>query len=187
MMKRIETELPGVIILEPRIHEDDRGFFMETYRESVFGELGITDRFIQENHSRSVRDSLRGIHFQLRIPQAKLCRVIRGEVFDVVADIRTESPTFGRWTGVHLSEDNRRILYVPPGFAHGFLVLSDSADFLYKCGSYYDLGDESGIRWNDPSLAVNWPLTGAPILSPRDAELPLLGDMSADTLPEYIT
>ena len=186
-MKRIETDLPGVIIFESRIHEDDRGFFMETYRESAFGDLGVTDRFVQDNHSRSLRNTIRGIHFQLRAPQAKLCRVTRGEVFDVVADIRTGSPTFGRWTGVHLSEDNRRLLYVPPGFAHGFLVLSDFADFLYKCGSYYDPGDEFGIRWDDPSLDVNWPLANIPVISPRDAGLPLLEDIPAENLPEYVT
>jgi dTDP-4-dehydrorhamnose 3,5-epimerase len=172
-MLRIDTSLPGVFILEPRVFSDSRGFFFESYHAERFRALGISDRFVQDNHSRSVKDTLRGLHYQLNRPQAKLCRVIRGEVLDVVVDIRSDSPTFGRYEAVRLSEENRFQIYVPKGFAHGFLVLSETADFLYKCSDFYDPDDERGVAWNDPQVAIEWNVE-LPILSERDKKhLPL--------------
>jgi dTDP-4-dehydrorhamnose 3,5-epimerase len=168
-VRRIETSLPGVVLLEPRVHEDHRGFFLESYNQRTFAQMGIHQRFVQDNHSRSVRGVLRGLHYQLRQPQAKLVRVTRGLVFDVAVDIRRGSPHFGRWTAAELSEDNRRMLFAPEGFAHGFLVLSEAAEFQYKCSDFYDPQDERGIAWNDPRIAIAWPLDGLePILSGRD-------------------
>ena len=152
-MQRIETSLPGVIELRPVIHRDARGFFTETYHQAKFADHGITDTFLQDNHSRSVKGTLRGLHYQLRRPQAKLCRVVEGEALDVAIDIRLGSPSFGKWTSVLLSAEQQNQIYVPVGFAHGYLALSDSVQFLYKCSDFYDPADEHGIAWNDPDLA----------------------------------
>ena len=185
-VRRIDTELPGVVLLEPRVHEDHRGFFLESYSQRTFAELGIRHRFVQDNHSRSVRGVLRGLHYQLRQPQAKLVRVTRGRVFDVAVDIRHGSPHFGGWAAAELSEDNRRILFAPEGFAHGFLVLSEVAEFQYKCSDFYDPGDERGIAWNDPTIAIAWPLAGLePILSGRDLGWGTLDTMDDADLPRF--
>lgn len=169
-MRRVETDLTGVALLEPVVFGDDRGFFMETWNRRTFEGLGIDCDFVQDNHSRSAQWVLRGLHYQVTRPQAKLVRVVAGEVFDVAVDLREDSPTFRRWTGVHLSAANRRQLYVPAGFAHGFLVLSESADLLYKCSDFYDPSGERGLAWNDPAIGIAWPLPGdvRPILSPKD-------------------
>lgn len=155
-MKVIETRIPDVKLIEPKVFGDERGFFMETWNEKAFREAGINATFVQDNHSRSVKNTLRGLHYQIRQPQGKLVRVTRGEVFDVAVDLRTDSPTFGQWVGEYLSEENNRILWVPPGFAHGFLVTSDTADFQYKCTDFYAPEHERSIRWNDQDLAIEW-------------------------------
>lgn len=180
-MRVIPTELPGVLIIEPRVFEDNRGFFFESYNAREFAQYGITDVFVQDNHSRSVRHTLRGLHYQAPPGQAKLVRVVHGEVFDVAVDVRWGSPTFGRWVSVILSAENKRQLYIPVGFAHGFCVLSESADFVYKVTSYYSPADERGIAWDDPDLAIPWP-TDEPILSERDKHHPRL----AEAPREYI-
>ena len=175
-MRTVPTRLPDVLIVEPVVHGDHRGFFMETWNQRTFAALGIHATFVQDNHSRSAAGTLRGLHYQLQRPQGKLVRVLRGEVFDVAVDIRRSSPTFGQWVGVTLSEANRRMLWVPPGFAHGFLVTSDVADVAYKCTELYAPDDERSVRWDDRDIAVAWPLDDdrAPILSARDAEAPTL-------------
>jgi len=155
-MKIIETSIPDVKLIEPKVFGDERGFFMETWNERAFREAGIDTTFVQDNHSRSVKNTLRGLHYQVKQPQGKLVRVTRGEVFDVAVDLRPESPTFGQWVGESLSEDNKRMLWVPPGFAHGFLVTSDTADFQYKCTDFYASGFERCIAWNDPKLGIAW-------------------------------
>lgn len=172
-MKVIETGLEGCVIIEPKVFGDQRGFFLETFQAARYAELAnINLPFVQDNHSRSRRGVLRGLHFQIHRPQGKLVRVVRGEVFDVAVDLRRDSDTFGQWYGVVLNEDNKRQFWVPPGFAHGFLVLSDLADFEYKCTAYYDPGDEGAIRWDDPELGVQWP-SGLDIrLSEKDAAAP---------------
>lgn len=185
-MRFIETSIPGVVVVEPRVFEDSRGFFMETYHRQKFAEAGITCEFVQDNHSRSRRGTLRGLHYQLQQPQAKLCRVIQGEVLDVVLDIRRGSPTFGHWTAVVLSADNKREIFVPRGFAHGFVVLSETAEFLYKCDDFYLPGDEKGILWNDPELGIEWGIED-PILSEKDRVNPRLSEMPPDNLPLYST
>lgn len=163
------AEIPDVLIVEPKVFGDDRGFFFESYNERDFAAAtGLSVRFVQDNHSRSAQGVLRGLHYQIQQPQGKLVRVIAGEVFDVAVDIRRSSPTFGRWVGVTLSEANKRTVWIPPGFAHGFLVLSESADFLYKTTDYYAPQFERTIRWNDPEIGVAWPLVSAPILSAKD-------------------
>jgi dTDP-4-dehydrorhamnose 3,5-epimerase len=171
----IPSSLPDVLILEPKVFGDERGLFYESYNERDFAaRTGIHTRFVQDNHSRSVKNVLRGLHYQIRQPQGKLIRVTAGEVFDVAVDIRHSSPTYGRWTTATLSADNRRMLWVPPGFAHGFLVISDSAEVLYKTTEYWAAQYERCIIWNDPDLNVPWPLDGKPILSARDRQgLPL--------------
>jgi dTDP-4-dehydrorhamnose 3,5-epimerase len=163
--------LDGVVLVTPDVFEDQRGFFLESWNERKFGAAGIDARFVQDNHSRSVQRTLRGLHYQLTRPQGKLVRVTAGEVFDVVVDVRRRSPTFGRWLGVTLSAANRQMVWVPPGFAHGFYVLSDCADFLYKCTDFYSPEDERTIRWDDADIGIEWPLVGgrAPLLSLRDA------------------
>jgi dTDP-4-dehydrorhamnose 3,5-epimerase len=181
-VKVTETELPGVRIIEPQIFEDSRGHFFEAYHLEKFAKLGIVSTFVQENHSLSRRGVLRGLHYQLLHPQAKLCRVIKGEVFDVVADIRLGSPTFGLWTGVVLSASNRREVFVPKGFAHGFVVRSEEAEFIYKCDDFYHLEDEYGVVWNDPKLAIDWKIEH-PELAPRDASYPPLSMIAEDRLP----
>ncbi len=159
-MKVIDTAIPDVKIIEPKVFGDERGFFLETFHLKRYQEmLGINLDFVQDNHSRSTKGVLRGLHFQKTKPQGKLVRVVRGEVFDVAVDIRKGSPTFGEWDGVILSEENKRQFWVPPGFAHGFLVLSDIADFEYKCTDYYDQSDEEVLIWNDPMLSIKWPAT----------------------------
>jgi dTDP-4-dehydrorhamnose 3,5-epimerase len=173
----IETPLPGVLLIEPRVFGDARGFFMESWNRRTFAEAGLDMDFVQDNHSRSSRGVLRGLHYQLHNPQGKLVRVTQGAVFDVAVDIRRASPHFGRWVGYELSADNHRMLWIPPGFAHGFLVLSDTADFLYKCTSLYDPPSDRGIRWDDPAIGIDWPdMGGAPLLSAKDAAAPLLAD-----------
>lgn len=167
-MNVIETGLSGVLILEPKVFGDERGFFMESYNRQRFAELGLPTDFVQDNHSRSARGVLRGLHYQIQRPQGKLVRVVRGAVYDVAVDLRRSSPTFGRWEGVELSEENRRMLWIPPGFAHGFLVLSDYADFLYKTTDFYAPEHERCIAWNDPAIGIAWPLEGEPVLSAKD-------------------
>lgn len=167
-MKVIETKIADVKIIEPKIFGDQRGFFLETFQSERYrDQVNITDQFVQDNHSRSSKGVLRGLHFQRNYPQGKLVRVVKGEVFDVAVDIRPDSPTFKQWVGVHLSEENQRQLWVPPGLAHGFLVLSDIADFEYKCTDYYHPEDEICIHWQDPEIAIDWPLSD-PVLSEKD-------------------
>ena len=175
-MQVIATNLPDVLLLEPRVFGDARGFFMESWNRQTFAELGLDLDFVQDNHSRSARGVLRGLHYQLNQPQGKLVRVTSGAVFDVAVDLRRSSPHYGQWTGHELSEDNQHMLWVPPGFAHGFLVLSESADFLYKTTAYYAPQWDRGIRWDDPEIGVQWPLQDAPTLSAKDQVLPLLRD-----------
>ena len=169
-MKVIETAIPGLLILEPKVFGDARGFFMESYNAKAFQDAtGLTPNFVQDNHSRSGKGVLRGLHFQIEQAQGKLVRVTRGSVFDVAVDLRKSSPTFGQWAGVELSEENSRQLWIPPGFAHGFLVTSDYADFLYKTTDYYAPQFERSLAWNDPTVGVEWPLAGAaPLLSAKD-------------------
>ncbi|HUO08237.1 MAG TPA: dTDP-4-dehydrorhamnose 3,5-epimerase [Phycisphaerae bacterium] len=169
-MNIIPTDIPDVLIIEPKVFGDARGFFMESFNARTFAEkTGITTPFVQDNHSRSARGVLRGLHYQIQQPQGKLVRVVAGEVFDVAVDIRKSSPTFGRAISVHLSEENKRMVWVPPGFAHGFLVLSERADFLYKTTDYYAPAFERAILWNDPALGIHWPLEGiTPLLSEKD-------------------
>lgn len=181
-MKRLDSMLPGLIVLEPTIHGDSRGWFQETYRRNVMADLGITDDFVQDNHSRSARGVLRGLHFQVGDqPQAKLVRCARGAIMDVAVDLRRGSPTYGRWEAWQLDDERGRQLYCPVGFAHGFVVLSDVADVVYRCSDYYDPASDSGIRFDDPTVAVEWP-GGPHSVSDRDATAPLLADI-ADELP----
>ena len=183
-MKRIDTALSGVCLLEPVVHGDHRGFFMEMHNERTFAALGITHRFVQDNYSRSSRQVLRGLHYQLTRPQAKLVRVVCGQVFDVAVDVRRGSPNFGKWIGEILSEDNRKAMFIPEGFAHGFLVLSEVAEFIYKCSDFYDPSDERGVIWDDPAIAINWPLDGGtPTLSGKDARYAALGSLPEADLP----
>ena len=168
-MNVINTAIPDVLILEPKVFGDARGFFLESYNRHVFNEaIGVDVEFVQDNHSRSQKGVLRGLHYQIKQPQGKLVRVVRGAVFDVAVDLRKSSPTFGQWIGVELNEDNQRQFWLPAGFAHGFLVLTDSADFLYKTTDYYAPEHERCIRWNDPELAIDWPRIGVPKLSTKD-------------------
>ena len=169
-MKVIPTAIPDVLVLEPKVFGDARGFFFESFNRRIFAEATRLDLdFVQDNHSRSARGVLRGLHYQLRQPQGKLVRVARGAVFDVAVDIRRSSPTFGKWVGAELSEENQRQMWVPPGFAHGFVVLSESADFLYKTTDYYAPEHERCIAWNDPAIGVQWPVLGPPQVSAKDA------------------
>lgn len=163
------TALPDVLLVEPKVFGDARGFFLESWNAKAFAEAGIPAAFVQDNHSRSPRGVLRGLHYQIRQPQGKLVRVVAGEVFDVAVDLRRASPTFGRWAGERLSADNKRMLWIPPGFAHGFLVLSESADFIYKTTDYYAPEHERVLAWNDADLGIKWPLAGTPTLAARDA------------------
>lgn len=169
-MKVSPTGIAGVLALEPQVFADERGFFFESWNAGAFGASGISVAFVQDNHSRSRQGTLRGLHYQLRQPQGKLVRVVAGEVFDVVVDLRRSSPSFGRWIGEHLSAENHRQLWIPPGCAHGFYVLSPWADVAYKASAYYAPGDEHSLRWDDPALGISWPLVnGAPLLSAKDA------------------
>ncbi len=184
-MKVEAMALPGVVIIEPRAFGDERGFFLETYRAQAYREqAGIEHGFVQDNHSRSRRGVLRGLHYQLKRPQGKLVQVVRGEVFDVAVDIRLDSPTFGQWVGVLLDDRDHRQLYIPPGYAHGFCVLSEVADMFYKCTDYYDSSSEQGVLWNDPDIGIDWPLDQVQ-LSARDSANPTLAQQSADRLPRY--
>jgi len=175
-VKFVDTGLPGVIRIEPAIHRDDRGFFMETWQAQRFRDAGIDADFVQDNASRSSKGTLRGLHFQIQNPQGKLVRVVSGEVFDVAVDLRRSSPGFGHWVGQILSAQNRHQLWVPVGFAHGFLVLSDVAEVAYKCSDYYAPEFERSIRWDDPEIGIEWPLPSGdqPVLSTRDATAPFL-------------
>lgn len=176
-------KIPDVLVIEPTVHRDERGFFLESWHEKRLEEAGLITRFVQDNHSRSRQGTLRGLHYQVESPQGKLVRVVQGEVYDVAVDLRRSSPTFRQWIHEGLSSKNHRQLWIPPGFAHGFYVLSESADLLYKCTTYYSAGHDRTIRWNDPDLAIDWPLLGGgpPILSAKDASAPLLRD--APTYP----
>lgn len=179
-MKITPSSLPDVIILEPTLHGDHRGFFLETWRESLFEIIAPGLKFVQDNHSKSSKGILRGLHYQLEQPQGKLVRVIAGEIYDVAVDMRRTSPTFGQWVGVILSADNHRQLWVPPGFAHGFIVTSDSAEMVYKCTDYYAPSDEHSLLWSDPALAIPWPITelgmDEPVLSDKDRNGKLFAD-----------
>lgn len=173
-MERLATQHPDVVLLRPRVFGDDRGFFLESYNQRALTDLGITQEYVQDNHSRSARGVLRGLHYQIQQPQGKLVRVVAGEVFDVAVDLRRSSPHFGKVASFRLSAASHDMAWIPPGFAHGFLVLSDSADFLYKTTDYYAPEHERSLLWNDPALGIDWPLTGAPQLSVKDqAGLPL--------------
>jgi len=182
----VDEPLSGVKLLAPKVIEDGRGFFMESYNRRDLAELGIAHDFVQDNHSRSSRGVLRGLHYQLGHAQAKMVRVTRGRVFDVVVDIRRGSPTFAQWAGAELSEDNRLCLFAEEGFAHGFLVLSEVADFQYKCSDFFSAKDERGLPWNDPEIGIDWPLDGLdPLLSERDREWRPLADVTSEDLPEF--
>ena len=183
-MKVIETRLPGVLLLEPRVFGDARGFFMETWQAARYREAGMPERFVQDNHSRSRRGVLRGLHYQLVQPQGKLVWVARGAVFDVAVDIRRGSPNFGRWYGCVLDDVDHRQLYIPPGFAHGFCVVSDDADFFYKCTDYYHPPSEQGIAWDDPDIGIDWPLRDV-ALSGKDQKNPRLNAQAPENLPIY--
>ena len=184
-MKIIKTPLPGVLVLEPTLRGDPRGFFLETYREDTLREAGINQQFVQDNHSRSTRGVLRGLHYQLTQPQGKLVRVASGAVYDVAVDVRKGSPTFGHWYGATLNEANMHMMYIPPGFAHGFVVLTDIADFIYKCTDYYHPQSEQGILWNDPAIGIEWPITEVQ-LSERDSNNPVLQNQPEQLLPSYV-
>lgn len=184
-MRVVSTAIPGVVIIEPQVHQDGRGFFLETYHAERYREHGIAGPFVQDNHSRSVAGTLRGLHLQLHHPQGKLIRVIEGEIFDVAVDVRRNSPMFGRWVGVKLTAESFQQFYVPPGFAHGFAVVSPIAQVEYKCTDIYDPASEVGIAWNDPALGIAWPVTD-PTLSARDARHPSLANLT-DKLPIYST
>lgn len=175
-MKITRTTIPDVLLIELDVFADERGFFVETWHKRRFAEHGLDWEFVQDNHSRSVRRTLRGLHYQVRRPQGKLVRVTAGEVFDVAVDLRRRSPTFLQWVGVSLSAESRRMMWVPPGFAHGFYVVSEVAECHYKCTDFYSPGDERSLRWNDPEIKIEWPCNQIPILSPKDRDAPLLRD-----------
>ncbi len=183
-MKVSETILPGVLIIEPQVFEDSRGFFFECYHSKKFEAFGIRDNFVQDNQSRSAQGVLRGLHYQLKHPQAKLCRVTYGEALDVVVDIRKGSPTFGKSLSIVLSEKNKKQIYIPKGFAHGFCALSGEVDFVYKCSDFYDPKDEYGILWNDPHLKIDW-LIPSPLVSEKDKLLQTFMEISPEKLPIY--
>ena len=187
-MNIITTNLPGVIVIEPKVYVDKRGFFLETFREDVLLQAGINAHFVQDNHTRSSQGVLRGLHYQMTQTQGKLIRVAAGSVFDVVVDVRSGSPTFGQWYGTELNEDNIKMIYVPPGFAHGFVVLSETADFIYKCTDYYHPESEQGIAWDDPDLNIDWSIAEIAekiSLSDKDKQNVKLKDQPAEKLPAY--
>jgi dTDP-4-dehydrorhamnose 3,5-epimerase len=177
-----KTSLPGVLIIEPVVFKDDRGFFLETHHQKKYAEGGIDKTFVQDNRSHSKQGVLRGLHYQLRYPQGKLVYVITGEIFDVAVDIRRGSPTFGKWEGIYLSSDNNRQVFIPEGFAHGFCVLSETADVLYKCTDFYKFDDEFGILWSDPTIGIEWPVA-QPLLSSKDNQFPQLSEIAKGFLP----
>ena len=179
------TSIPGVRVFTPSIFGDARGFFLQTYQTREYAAAGLDRVFVQDNLSRSCRGTVRGLHYQLNHPQAKLVSVLRGAVLDVAVDIRRGSPTFGRFEAVELSEDNRKQFFIPEGFAHGFRVLSDTADFFYKCADFYTPGDEYGVKWDDPDLAIPWGDLADPIVSSKDLKLPRLADVPPERLPEF--
>jgi len=181
-MNIITTSIEGVLIIEPKVFMDNRGFFMETYNRNRYINAGINTLFVQDNLSYSVRGTVRGLHYQIRRPQAKLIQVVTGEIFDVAVDIRPGSPTFGKWTGVHLSDRNRSQLFIPEGFAHGFCVLSETAHFLYKCSDFFAPDDEGGIIWSDPDIGIDWPVED-PIISKKDKQLQRLAELDPNQLP----
>jgi dTDP-4-dehydrorhamnose 3,5-epimerase len=183
-MKIMNTSLPDVYIIEPQVFSDARGFFMETYHQRRYSEAGIEQVFVQDNLSSSIRGTLRGLHYQINHGQTKLIQVVKGTIFDVAVDIRRGSPYFGQWTGVELSGDNKRQVLIPQGFAHGFCVLSEVADVVYKCSDFYAPEDEGGILWSDPDLAIDWPVE-KPLLSDKDGGLPCLADVPPERLPLY--
>ncbi|MBI5675965.1 MAG: dTDP-4-dehydrorhamnose 3,5-epimerase [Nitrospirae bacterium] len=183
-LKFTETALPGLIIIETETLKDSRGFFMETFHQKKYADIGISRPFVQDNFSRSCKGTLRGLHYQLNHPQAKLVYVTTGEIYDVALDIRRGSPTFGKWAGVYLSSENGRQLFIPEGFAHGFCVLSETADFIYKCTDLYHQGDDHGILWSDPELNIDWPVKD-PLLSTKDSRQLPLKDMPQELLPLY--
>jgi dTDP-4-dehydrorhamnose 3,5-epimerase len=178
--------LPDVIMIEPSIYKDSRGYFFEGFQARRYQEIGIKETFVQDNYSRSVKNTLRGLHYQLDNPQGKLVGVTAGRVFDVIVDIRQGSPTFGQWIGVELSDDNARQVYIPKGYAHGFCVLSETADFYYKCTDYYVPNDDYGIKWNDSRINIEWPIKGVPIVSAKDDNYGSLLNVKGDQLPKYL-
>ncbi len=183
-LRIVKTDIPDVLIVEPDVFGDERGFFKEVYHEKKYISAGIRARFNQDNHSRSVKGVLRGLHYQLKNPQAKLVFVLKGSVFDVAVDIRLGSPWFGKWTGTVLTQDNHRQMFIPEGFAHGFCVLGETADFIYKCSSFFDPDDDRGILWSDPQIDINWNVHN-PVVSEKDRALPLLCDVPEEFLPVY--
>ncbi len=184
-IKLQETSIPDVLLVEPRVFSDSRGFFLETFHGKKYAEQGIERSFIQDNFSHSSRGILRGLHYQLKYPQAKLIYVVTGEIFDVAVDIRRGSPTFGKWTGAYLSAKNKSQIFIPEGFAHGFYVISAEADVIYKCSEYYVPGDEYGVIWSDAEIGIEWPLEETPVLSDKDEKFPRLNDMPKEHLPVY--
>ena len=184
-MNVLPTDIPGVLIIEPRVFGDHRGWFMETWQQKKYEEAGIAEAFVQDNMASSSHGILRGLHIQNPHSQGKLVQVVSGEVFDVAVDIRRGSPHFGQWVGVLLSADNHRQLWVPPGFAHGYVVTSNQAVFSYKCTDFYHPESEFSIRWNDPDIAIDWPIVGKPCLSEKDEQAPLLRDIPPHQLPDY--
>jgi len=178
------SSIGEVILVEPQVFIDDRGFFLETYQQTRYADKGIGPAFVQDNHSHSCKGSVRGLHYQLKHPQGKLVYAVTGRIFDVVLDIRRNSPTFGNWCGAVLSDENKHQIYIPPGFAHGFSVLSDRADVIYKCTDFYTPGDEYGVRWDDPELDIDWGVEH-PVLSPKDLANPPLGEIPRELLPVF--
>jgi dTDP-4-dehydrorhamnose 3,5-epimerase len=187
-MNVVKTHLPGVVVIEQKLFGDKRGFFLETFREDVLKEAGINAHFVQDNHSRSTQGVLRGLHYQMTQTQGKLVRVATGSVYDVAVDVRNGSPTFGQWFGIELNEENMKMLYVPPGYAHGFVVLSETADFIYKCTHYYHPESEQGIAWDDPDLGIDWNISAIEDkiqLSKKDKQNVLLKNQPSENLPAY--
>jgi len=181
-LKAAPTEIPDVLIIDPPVFGDHRGFFMEVFHAKKYAELGISHTFVQDNRSQSSKGILRGLHYQKVNPQAKLVSVLAGEIFDVAVDIRKNSPTFGKWVGVYLSGENKKQLYIPQGFAHGFYVVSETADVMYKCSDLYNPAGERGLLWSDPVIGINWPLQGDPALSEKDTVYPVLADITEEDL-----
>jgi dTDP-4-dehydrorhamnose 3,5-epimerase len=184
-VKVVETSLPGCVVVEPAVFGDDRGFFFETWNADRYGQQGLPTKFVQSNVSSSSRGVLRGLHYQWPNPQGKLVSVLEGEVYDVAVDIRRGSPTFGQWAAVVLSAENKRQFWIPEGFAHGFAVLSERAIFSYLCTAQYDKAADAGVRWNDPAIGIDWPVS-APLLSAKDEAAPLLADIAPERLPVYV-
>lgn len=180
-MNITKTKLPGVLIVEPKIFRDSRGFFKESFQENTYNEIGIDYKFVQDNHSHSVKGVLRGLHFQKKNPQGKLVSCLKGAVYDVIVDINLNSKTFGKYLGVKLTGNNHKQIWIPPGFAHGFCVLSETADFIYKCTNHYDPDDEGGLLWNDPDIGIDWPID-QPILSEKDKVFPTLTELTTNVL-----